>query len=70
MTVGSVLQIEKEAVICDCGSRDLDEVTLNSSKIVFYESPFPSCIFDFKIQTILKTTTLLEKYILRMTHYD
>jgi hypothetical protein len=38
----------KEAVICDSGSRDLAGVTLNSSKMVFYEFCFPSCSSVFQ----------------------
>jgi hypothetical protein len=47
MPVGSVLQTENVTVICDSGSRDLDGVTLNSSKMEFYEFCFPSCTSDF-----------------------
>jgi len=47
MTVGSVLQIEKQTVVCDSRSRDLAGVTLNSSKMVFYEFCFPSFSSDF-----------------------
>lgn len=67
MTVGTVLQIGKEAVICDSGSRDLAGVTLNSSKIVFYEFVSHPVPLLFKTRTILKTTTLFEEQIGRIT---
>jgi len=47
MTVGSILQTEMDAVVCNSGSRDLAGVTLNSSKMAFYEFCFPSCSSDF-----------------------
>jgi hypothetical protein len=61
MTVGSVLQIEKEALICVFGTRNLAGVTLNSCKLVFYVFVFQLVPLIFKKQTILKTTTFLEK---------